>query len=659
MITWTNGALTDDVDVYFSDDPTLVTSKDPMVVISSGNLITGIDPSGVWSLSNDTTYYWRVVCNNSFRASTDGPVWSFTTESSPTIEATLSYYPDITYYITVPDGNGISKFGVYYTPAGECDLTKIKAYFYGTAGIPTSCDLRIYDALDDGTGVEYPNNLLHTENVPIASIVAGWSEPEFTLATPIHFNAGENFFIIYEIVGTDPTDVVNILRSEGATGGTEGSHSICEFAGNWRYHLDLWGSPFEMAMDATVEYAGVIPPNFTIDPAAVNFGQTAIGGWKTQTVTLQNAGGGQVVVSGVSMVGNTQIQLYDSNTYPDTLFSNESINIIVAYGPDALVGNSATITVSETSSARTDHFIDITGEGYIHNSWASDSPVFDQSPAGNQGDNGWSMSTSDAAPDYLHAENFWSLTEPIEAVEFWGINWYHDGTQWVQSDVEDPMDFEIKFYTDHASEYSPDIEVASFPLTLSRTTVDTVTFSSGPVYRYWANLPTPVVLTDGWVSIQGTSVSTPDDPWFMWSTSPIGDLGNVSWNTSWGFDDVDLAFALYGTLLPPVDIMVEISGSNAIISWTSEAGKAYNVYSDTDPYGAFATLEGTVDDGSGTFPDALDIGDVKKFYQVKSSLPLTRSHEFIQAAPVILKSNTIRSIKNSKSMSDVELKIMK
>ncbi len=108
---------------------------------------------------------------------------------------------------------------------------------------------------------------------------------------------------------------------------------------------------------------------------------------------------------------------------------------MIAYGPDAVGVNSANLTITD-DTGRAIHEVPITGEGYEHNSWASLGSAFDQPPMGEQGDYSWSMSTSDAAPDYLLAENFWGITEPIRALEFWGINWYHDGSSWQQSDVK-------------------------------------------------------------------------------------------------------------------------------------------------------------------------------------------------------------------------------
>ena len=655
MISWTNGANTDDVDVYFSDNQADVINKNPSVIISSGSLITSTDPSGVFSLSYDTDYYWRIVCNNSSRAYTDGPVWSFTTRSAGGTSVTLSYHNmDEFYYWHCPDEWGDDEFGVRYTPAGDCDLDSLTVYFNATVGSPAGITIHIYD-VDYGTNASgLPNTEIGSLPVNIADInINAWTTIDLN-SLNLSFAAGDEFFITYTVDGgVFGVTEVQILSDQGSAAPYR---SVENYNGAWEYMHTGWGVDVSFLMSAHVYYAAVIPPNLVITPPAIDFLRTAIGGWKTETVTLQNTGGGQVVIDAVAIGGDTQIQLYDYNTYPNTLFSGESINFMVAYGPDAVVTNSATITISETSSTRVDHYIPIDGEGYIHNSWASGLPVFDQPPTGNQGDNSWSMSTSDAAPSYLHAENFWGIPEPITAIEFWGINWYYDAG-WHESDVEDPMTFEIKFYSDHATEYSPDVEVASFSIPLSRTTVDTVTFSSGPVYKYRAELPTSVTLTEGWVSIRGTSVSSPIDPWFLWSTSPVGDLGNVAYDytySEWDFEDVDLAFALYTDVpLPPTDVAVTISGTDAIISWTSEAGRNYKVYSDTNPYGSFTILAGTVTDGSGTLTDPIGV-DEKKFYQVTTVTHIVR--ESIKVAPALYKSKFIRSIKDSFLMDGNELK---
>ena len=79
MISWTNGSFTDDVDVYFSDNQSLVTNKDDSALIYSSTAVTSLDPSVASDLSYSTQYYWRVVCKDTLGSQTDGDVWSFTT----------------------------------------------------------------------------------------------------------------------------------------------------------------------------------------------------------------------------------------------------------------------------------------------------------------------------------------------------------------------------------------------------------------------------------------------------------------------------------------------------------------------------------------------------------------------------------------------------
>ncbi len=71
-------------DVYFeSDDPT------PDDLVSSNQSDSWYDP---WIMEYDTDYYWQIVAKDNQGLTTDGPIWSFTTENEPNEPPTA---PDI------------------------------------------------------------------------------------------------------------------------------------------------------------------------------------------------------------------------------------------------------------------------------------------------------------------------------------------------------------------------------------------------------------------------------------------------------------------------------------------------------------------------------------------------------------------------------------
>ena len=555
----------------------------------------------------------------------------FSLNASDRTEATLSYHGDPYYIFHLPDQYGDEEFGVRFTPAAACSLSSAKFLFYDTVGTPTGITVHVYNASNNE-----PSTELGSLNVPIGdlSFYPDWTIIDLT-SLNLTFGANEDFFITYTVNGGAYNSTeVRIITDDGSG---SANRAIERNGTTWGYMVNDWGGDYEFCIEAVVNYAEEPAPNLQITPDSVAFGKTAIGGKKMQNVTLTNIGGGMVIINGVSLFGGAQFTLSDNNTYPDTLHNTDAISFTVVYTPDTASNHTATINIDETSVAsRTTHHVPVTGEGYNHNSWATPTPIYDQSPTGNQGDYSWSAGTSDAAPGYLRADNFTGLTSSITGVEFWGINWYYDNG-WHVSDVEDPMSFDIKFYNNAAIGYGPGALVDSFYVTLNRTTVDSVTFSGEPVYMYHANLSHSVTLSEGWMSIQGKTVSSPNDPWFLWVDSPIGDAYSTmstDGGSSWDTVTPDYSFALYTeTILPPSDVTISISGTNSVISWTSQSGYNYNIYSDTDPFGSFGTLLGTVTDGSGTYTDPVGTA-TKKFYKV-TSVTTTRTAQPHFNTPII------------------------
>ncbi len=185
-----------------------------------------------------------------------------------------------------------------------------------------------------------------------------------------------------------------------------------------------------------------------------------------------------------------------------------------------------------------------------------DGSLFSQPPT--HPDSSWSGMTSDAGPGYLRAENFWGVCEEICDIHFWGLNLFHDGTAWNDCPYEDPMTFDIVFYYD-ASGFTgpgmwtvPGAVASSYTVSLTRTLTPYV-YAVYPVY-YYSTILTPCVvpMSAGWVSIQGVSVGTPDDCWFLWSSH--GNAGDGSGYTvidggaGWELDDADLSLCLTGEI---------------------------------------------------------------------------------------------------------------
>ena len=134
----------------------------------------------------------------------------------------------------------------------------------------------------------------------------------------------------------------------------------------------------------------------------------------------------------------------------------------------------------------------------------------------------WTAGTSDlrAASTYgplLRYESFSGVTQPICDLHFWGLSLnYNNG--WYLCN-EDPMTFDVKFYNDNNG--MPGTVACTYTLTLSRQAAG-YNYGSYPLWKWETTLNPCCTLSNGWLSIQGTSVGTPTDCWFLWMSSPSG-----------------------------------------------------------------------------------------------------------------------------------------
>jgi hypothetical protein len=135
-------------DVYFeADDPT------PDILVSDDQTATTYDPG---TLTYETTYYWQIIAKDIHTATTDGPIWYFTTEettneppSPPTItgkingKAGTAY--SYTFIATDPDDDEVS----YYIEWGDGEITDWTTP--QASGLPGYSESHIWDIEDSYT----------------------------------------------------------------------------------------------------------------------------------------------------------------------------------------------------------------------------------------------------------------------------------------------------------------------------------------------------------------------------------------------------------------------------------------------------------------------------------------------------------------------------
>ncbi len=153
--------------------------------------------------------------------------------------------------------------------------------------------------------------------------------------------------------------------------------------------------------------------------------------------------------------------------------------------------------------------------------------------------------TSDAHYDYLCADEFRNVTEPINGIDFWG---YEDiPGDWTPCS-KTSLDYIIRFY-----EWGPLPGTLVYQESITVTRTPTISFGEyDPVYKYSGMFDTPIDLTNGWVAIQ--AVDNGDTCAFIWvDAGPATGYQFVRQSgATWvqATQNVDLAFCLLGEPLP-------------------------------------------------------------------------------------------------------------
>ena len=167
---------------------------------------------------------------------------------------------------------------------------------------------------------------------------------------------------------------------------------------------------------------------------------------------------------------------------------------------------------------------------------------------------GWTAGTSDAAPGYKRWESY-TVEAEICDIHFWAFNLTFDGS-WADNPCERPMTLEIGFYPDDGTGQPDTVNAQCFyTLALDPTPVELIS-ASYMLWQYDTDLDPCCDLLQGYVSVQGISVTDPD-AWFMWMSGVGADSISWLWDPAVGLalDDFDLSLCLTpGAACPASDL---------------------------------------------------------------------------------------------------------
>ena len=157
---------------------------------------------------------------------------------------------------------------------------------------------------------------------------------------------------------------------------------------------------------------------------------------------------------------------------------------------------------------------------------------------------GWSFLTSDNYSDRIGYDNFGGAYGTIDGIKFWGIA--VDGND---LDCATNVNFQVIFYEDDAG--IPGTVVATYDITPSVINTELM-FDNGtinvPMYEYEATFSSPLILSDGWISIQNVDN---DDCLFYWAAEKDENTADNECLQGSSVLAYDLAFCLLGTYQEP------------------------------------------------------------------------------------------------------------
>ncbi len=413
-------------------------------------------------------------------------------------------------------------------------------------------------------------------------------------------------------------------------------------------------------------------PDLAISPYSLIFGGVIDGNCSgTQAFSISNIGGGTLDVTGTAL-GGTHASAYvmvDPNSYPISLASGQSLPLPITVdfcppSPDSYFDVYLEVTsVYEVRTAVLSG-VGITGNDPL---CSSTETIFSQVADITN----WNSRTSELVPgyglDYKAFDNYSVLTD-ITNIHFWGLQLIYNAS-FGPGSTENPTQFLIEFWNDDGASFPDNSGAPVYSELVTLTGTPLVDVGGYFLWEWNYTFATPVTLQDGWVSIQGqtSSVIPDEDNWFMWMSSKMntdGDLRSVQWTgTAWTDPPAVYDFGLCLTSVPqpdpPANVLIEVfpGTDEVVVSWDYVGGLVYTVYSDVDPYEAFATVE-----GSGIAAESLTISPIPvndNFYKVTADYAPPADTGTNKKASSEVNENVSAPVKRDKKVFDSNTKIDK
>jgi len=373
-LTWDFGADTDTYDLWFGE-------AGSMTEVVSG-AVAGASGSYAYSgLSNITEYEWQVIAYNAAKLTTNGPIWSFTTElpagmiqigSGTAINESLPIEPFYGYDYTQSiylssDFSGIGadkrieKLYYNYTKSSTGDNDEDDWVIYIGTTANTNLD---GGYIDVSTLTEVFNG-----SVGFGALAAGVGWLEITLTIPFNYNPSTDGNLIIAVDENTPSYTSS---SDDFYCDQDTRANVSRYYHNDSTNPDPTAPP---AGTASAYYPNTrfqfenVPtnPQFSVNPTSKDFGTVNVGeSSAAQTFTITNTGGGTLTIDpAISITGtdNTQFSLTDANTYPVNLGADENMTVDVTFEPTTEGAKTANLHIVD-NIAKTEHDIALSGTGY-------------------------------------------------------------------------------------------------------------------------------------------------------------------------------------------------------------------------------------------------------------------------------------------------------